>query len=469
MAKKMNDAVNSDASATTGKNVRASENKKTIPRSKSIAQKQETVSSTSSKFEVGNKSRAIKKKVLDGAKNLARPHKALPLKHEKIVVKNLHTAVFDNATSTPSEERLKKKIVGLVKECNDQYNLLNDNDEIPNALHDVERNLQEVLLETNEKVGSFTNFLNQIYQERSLNLEEKARLREVVVRLFSCVYFSPKFKQGGTPHEGKIIDVYGLPAFASQSSIDIASQHAKIIETLENVSRTCGYFTPQSSVHVLLDYPLEIKAFSDPAVLSALATMYGEVLIQPHMDPVVQQEIMRCFDSVLSPYRIKNTAAAGFIIPCIRVWSGSYEDYKDTQEISAHWNNTKISKRLASQSLWQAFVGAEIRKSNIPKGGLLIRPPAPPLVAQAQSLAWDLTQQVYQRLGDTAFSEINFISISDNTLSLRAYDHRNKIVAQSDIVHLFDVITAADDFSLLLKEECDADGPHSMLREKSRK
>lgn len=468
MAKKMNDAVNSDAS-TTGKNVRANEKKKTTPRSKTIAQKQEDTSSISAKPAARNSSKAIKKKVLEDAKNLARPHKVLSLKHEKIVVKNLHTAVFDSAAITPSEERLKKKIVGLVKECNDHYNLLNDNDEIPNELHDIERNLQEVLLETNEKVGSFTNFLNQIYQERSLNLEEKARLREVVVRLFSCVYFSPKFKEGVAPHDGKIIDVYGLPAFASQGSIDIASQHAKIIETLENVSRTCGYFTAQSSVHVLLDCPLEIKAFSDPAVLSALATMYGEILIQPHMDPVVKQEIMRSFDSILSPYRIKSATATGFIVPCIRVWSGSYEEYKETQEISAHWNNTKISKRLASQSLWQSFVGAEIRKSNIPKGGLLIRPPAPPLVAQAQSLAWELTQQVYQRLGDTAFSEINFISVSDNTLSLRAYDHRNKIVAQSDIVHLFDVITAADDFSLLLKEECDTDGPHSMLREKSRK
>lgn len=465
MVKKMNDAANSDASAT-GKNIRASEKKKSITRRKTVTQKQEAVSSTSA---VGSASKAIKKKVLDGTKNLARPHKASSLKHEKIVIKSLHTAVFDNATTPASEERLKKKILGLVKECNDQYNLLNENDEIPDTLHDLERNLQEVLLETNEKVGSFTNFLNQIYQERSLNLEEKARLREVVVRLFSCVYFSPKVKEGVAPHEGKIIDVYGLPAFASQSAIEIASQHEKIIETLENVSRTCGYFTAQSSVHVLLDYPLEIKAFSDPAVLSALATIYGEVLIQPHMDLAVKQEIMRSFDSILSPYRIKNTGATGCIIPCIRVWSGGYEDYKKTQEISAHWNNTKISKRLASQSLWQAFVGAEIRKSNIPKGGLLIRPPAPPLVAQAQSLAWELTQQVYQRLGDTAFSEINFISVNDNTLSLRAYDHRNKIVAQSDIVHLFDVITAADDFSLLLKEECDADGPHSMLREKSRK
>lgn len=464
MVKKLNDVGNADERATPRQHLRASEKKKRIKTQKDIA----SPSSVSAHKTATNK---IKKMVVDGNKKLGQTKKSTTssvFKHEKIVVKNLHTPV-DSLTPTPTEDRLKKKLLNLVKDCNQQYNLLNDYDEIPNSLHNIERQLQEILLEVNEKTENFTNFLNQIYQEKYLNLEEKARLREVVVRLFSCVYFSPKVKSDFDIHEGKIIDVYGLPAFSSADHIQTASHHKKMKTTMEDASRTCGYFTARSSVHVLLDHPLEIKAFSDPAVLSALATMYGEVLIQPSMDPVIKQEILRSFNTILAPYRIKNTSAVGCIIPCIRVWSGSYEDYKNIQEINAHWNSTKVSTRLTSQALWQSFVGTEVRGLNIPKGGLLLRPPAPPLVAQAQSLAWELTQQVYQRLGDNAFAEINFISVNDNTLSLRAYNHRNKIVAQSDIVHLFDVITAADDFSLLLREECDADGPHSMLREKARK
>lgn len=464
MVKKLNDVGNSDGRATSRQPLEDGDKKKRVKNKKDVASRSEVSAHKSA-------TNKIKKMVVAGNKKLGQtkqPSKSSVLKHEKIVVKNLHPPV-DPIAHTPTEDRLKKKMINLVKDCNLQYNLLNDNDEIPNSLHDVERLLQEVLLEVNEKTDNFTNFLNQIYQEKYLNLEEKARLREVVVRLFSCVYFSPKIKNDRDVHEGKIIDVYGLPAFSSAEHIDTASQYEKMRTTMEDASRTCGYFTPRSSVHVLLDYPLEIKAFSDPAVLSALATMYGEVLIQPSMDPVIKQEILRSFNAILLPYRIKNTSAAGCIIPCIRVWSGSYEDYKNIQEINAHWNSTKVSQRLTSQALWQSFVGMEVRGSNVPKGGLLLRPPAPPLVAQAQALAWELTQQVYQRLGDTAFAEINFISVNDNTLSLRAYNHRNKIVAQSDIVHLFDVITAADDFSLLLREECDADGPHSMLREKARK
>lgn len=464
MVKKMKDVVNSDERAAPHQNLRAREKTTRIKNKKDVVpQSSISVRQSSTK--------KIKKMVVDDNKKLGQAKQSITssvFKHEKIVVKNLHTLV-NASIPTPTENRLKKKLLNLVKDCNQQYNILNDNDEIPNSLQKLERQLQEILLEVNEKTENLTNFLNQIYQEKFLNLEEKARLREVVVRLFSCVYFNPKMKSELDLQQGKIIDVYGLPAFSSAGNIDIASRHEKMTTTMQDASRTCGYFTARSSVHILLDYPLEIKAFSDPAVLSALATMYGEILIQPSMDSVIKQEILQSFNSILAPYRIKNTNAIGCIIPCIRVWSGSYEDYKNIQEINAHWNSTKVSTRLASQALWQSFVGAEIGSSDISKGGLLLRPPAPPLVAQAQSLAWELTQQVYHRLGDVAFAEINFISVSDNTLSLRAYNHRNKIVAQSDIVHLFDVITAADDFSLLLREECDADGPHSMLREKARK
>lgn len=463
MVKKLNTSVSSGRANTATDNTVKSTAKKRPA-------KKNTVNETVAKKPTSTQK--VKKDVVSKNQNLARKKTTPPpaVKHEKIATKNLHETTVDNSVPTRTEERLKKKLLGLVKECNAQYNALNDEDEIPAHLHDVERRLQEVLLEINEKIDSFTDFLNHIYQERSLSLEEKARLREVVVRLFSCVYFGPKLSEEIDPQQhGKIIDVYGLPTFSTFDCIQLSAQSSTVVEALQDFSKTCGYFTPNSSVHVLLDTPLEIKAFSDPAVLSALATMYGEVLIHPHMDGVIKDEILRSFNQIVAPYRVKSASATGCIIPCVRVWTGSYDDYKKTQEISAHWNNTNVSHRLASQALWQSFVGGALRASKIPNGGLLIRPPAPPLVAQAQALAWDLAQQVYQRLGDAAFSEINFVSISENTLSLRAYNHRNKIVAQSDVVHLFDVITAPDDFSLLLKEECDADGPHSMLREKSRK
>ena len=459
MGKKMNTSVSSRDADIAADITQKSLAKKRVTKKETVAK---TTTST----------QKVKKDVISKNQKLARKKSVVTtsVKHEKISTKNLHSTTVDSASPTRYEERLKKKLLGLVKESSAQYNALNDEEEIPAHLHDLERRLQEVLLEINEKIENFTDFLNHIYQERSLSLEEKARLREVVVRLFSCVYFGPKLNQEIDPQQhGKIIDVYGLPTFSTSDCIQLAAQSSTVVEALQDFSKTCGYFTPHSSVHVLLDTPLEIKAFSDPAVLSALATMYGEVLIHPHMDPVVKTEILRSFHQIVAPYRASSTTASGCIVPCVRVWSGSYDDYKKTKEISAHWNNTNVSHRLASQALWQSFVGTTLRSSQIPKGSVLMRPPAPPLVAQAQALAWDLTQQVYQRLGDSAFSEINFVSISENTLSLRAYNHRNKIVAQSDVVHLFDVITAPDDFSLLLKEECDADGPHSMVREKSRK
>lgn len=472
MAKKINTDV-SLTQADQNNGPQKSSAKKSIQKKMPSKPEAKNVESQSVKSEAKKQSlsQRVKKKIVDTNKKLGRkPTVVSEVKHEKIAIKNLHSPSVENGIPTRTEERLKKKLLALVKECNTQYNLLNDDDEIPSHVHEIERRMQEVLLEINEKIDDFTGFLNQIYQEKPLNLEEKARLREIVVRLFSCVYFGPKLNDGVDPQQhGKIIDVYGLPAFSSPDCIKTAADDFSIVEALQDYSKTCGYFTPHSSVHVLLDIPLEIKAFSDPAVLSALATMYGEVLIQPNMDPIIKDEILRSFNQIVAPYRMSNSKSVGCIIPCVRVWSGNYDDYKNTKEISGHWNNTNVSQRLASQALWQTFVSGALRSSPVPKGGLLLRPPAPPLVAQAQALAWDLAQQVYQRLGNTAFSEINFVSISENTLSLRAYNHRNKIVAQSDVVHLFDVITAPDDFSLLLKEECDTDGPHSMVREKTRK
>lgn len=432
-------------------------------------QRPKTSSSSVADKSVSNKNSDgdLKKRILSSNKKLGRKKNVVEKTiHEKIETLSLHAAVKKDLSS--QELEFKRVLVKLVVNCNNQYEKLAEDDEVSAELREAEQLLQEHLLVINENVDDFNGFLNHLYQDRILNIEQKARLRESVVRLFSCVYFGTSYKGKDTPENDKIIDVYGIPVFSRPHDLATAAQDLTIQKTMEGASVSCGYFGEGSSVHVLTDCALEIKAFSDPLVLSALATMYGETLIQPKLSAKMRKEILQSFYQVIEPYRMTSQKSGGFIIPCVRIWTGSHQDYKDIDEIAGHWNHTELSSRTVAQTLWNTFVGHSISQSVLPKGSLLVRPPAPPLVAQAQALAWGLVQQVYERLGTNAFSEINFISINDDHLCLRAYNHRNKIVAQSDVVPLFDVITAPDDFSLLLKEECEANGPHSWLREKAR-
>lgn len=402
----------------------------------------------------------LRKKIVSQNKNLA---------SKKISVAKRKVYPIETKTSHPvpvlvdtTNKKLKKKLLDLVKSCCRQYASLNSNEDVPETLHEMERDLQDCLLLIHEQTESFSLFLDTIYNENILNIEEKARLREFVVRLFSCIYYNT---HSNISKEGPcVIDAYGLPVVGSLHQLEMLKKDKTIKSVMENSAISCGYFDKNSDVHVLMDYPLEIKAFSDPSVLSALTTMYSEVVLQNDIDPVVKDEVLSSFLSTIQPYRVTNDSTA-FIIPCVRLWRGSYKEYRNLKEICSSWNSIDLSERMASQNLWHTFVFEKIAQSHIRKGSLLIRPPSPPLVAQAQTLAWDLTQQVYERLGDAAFVEINFVTVDDNTLALRAYNFKKKLIAQSDLVPLFDVITSPDDFSLLLKEECDADGPYSLMSE----
>lgn len=413
----------------------------------------------------------LQKEVVSQNKNLGKRHATpQPSKITPTLMADPFSLVDFSVFSDSKHLRLRKQLSELVKVCNREHAKLDADDDVPPSLHSAEKMLQEFVLSLSETVENFDGFIQLMYHDNMLNIEQKARLRETVVKLFSCVYFgNADNPSSDLEKDGCIVDVYALPVYGSATNMVKASEHPYFSENLSISAKNSGYFGEGSDVHVLSQYPLDWRALSVPSVLTALATMYGELILRPEMPKNIRDEIFRAFESAISPYVLTN-ATCGFVVPCIRVWRGTYSTYRANEEIGNKWNNTQMPSRVASQSIWQTLSSHALGLAApaISRASVLLRPPSPPLVAQSHALAWQLTQQVYERLGTAAFSEINFVTVSDNTLALRAYDHRQRILAQSDVVGLFDVITAPDDFSILLREECDAAGPRSQLRETAR-
>lgn len=346
-----------------------------------------------------------------------------------------------------------------IKQYHQEYNKVLPMEKIPPHVRRLQQDLHQYLGQCYEAVDSMDQLVEKIYRSTVLNVEQKSLFRETVVKVFGKnIFFHPTAP-------AVIIDVFALPVFGDVASVRQLFAEKQTMANMGDLVVSGGYVDPRSKLIALLNVPLKSSAISRPEVLHTLSAVWGEYVFQKDkVDEKTGQEIIRSVLEDLKPHEAES-GHSGFVIPGIRVWVSGGPEYINNNEILSRWSVMNEEEKVLPQFWWQLSVGRMIMKAGVKPGSLMIRPPVLPLVAQAQSLAWHLIQQVYERLGTAPFDEINFVSVAENKLALRAYDHRKRLIAQSDVVSLFDVTASPDDFSELMKYECDTRGPRSQLRE----
>ena len=372
----------------------------------------------------------------------------------------------------------RSQLIARAKDFHSNFSKLEHMQIIPAQALKSEQSLQECLLLIHSEVSDFHGLMESVFVGNELSLEQKAMLREAMVKLFSINFGSDAHLDHFTKrphHHGKyldnqyIVDVFALPMFGSVASAKKLLANQKQMTNLCALSTQSGILSAESDNIAILSAPLDWRALSSPSVLNALCSMWGELVANSSkIDEKTSKEIRRSVYEILSPYALADDMNCGFVLPGVRVWRGSYVSYQKNNELFNRWTQLDQVEKISSHAWWNAVAGHITMNANVDQGSLMIRPPVRPLVAQAQALSWHLTQQVYERLGTLPFAELNFVTVSENKLALRAYDHRKKILASSDVVNVFDVITSADDFSELMQNECSDRGPRSLLRELSR-
>lgn len=332
---------------------------------------------------------------------------------------------------------------------------------IPFHVRELSRTLHKTMIKSLEKTGDISSIITQVYQTPLLTVEQKTLLREEVVKIFS-VHTSRILNT----KEMLVVEVFGLPAFGDIAEAQKFLSDKNALNKLCKAMISSGCISDQSETVAILNAPLHWSSLSHASVLHSLSSAWGSLVAEQNfIDDVTADEIMRTVMRDLAPHILEG-GKTSFVIPGVRVWRGHPQDYvRKTSDFLTQWFKISAEEKAVASSFWGIAAGRLLLESGVEPGSLMIRHPAPPLVVQSQSLAWHVSQQIYERLGMNPFHEINFVSVSESRLVLRAYNHKNTIVAQSDFVSLFDVVSSAEDFSALLKDECSSSGPRTQLQE----
>ena len=291
-------------------------------------------------------------------------------------------------------------------------------------------------------------------------VEQKTMLREMIVRFFS----RQTAVLGGTS-ERLIMDVFALPVFGDTAHVPQLIQ-SRFWPNVPDLMMHSGYVDPHSQAVNVFPVAIDPASMSQPSLLNHICALWGNLLA--NRDTITDQEahlIERDVLARMEPFRAQ-PGVGGWVMPAVRIWRGTAREFRGAPEILSKWDARPTSSRLANNVWWDASVRRILQSAQIPAGTLMIRPPAPVLVARAQAQAWHVAHQVYDRLGLCPFHEINFVTSGETTLALRAYDKRQRLLAQSDHIPLLDVTAAPDDFSALLQEECGENGPATARRHK---
>ena len=238
----------------------------------------------------------------------------------------------------------------------------------------LEKNLHDTILEAFEQTGDIDALCEQVYSSSQLYIEQKALFREAVVRLFGINASVSKMLSS----KPVIVDVFGLPAFG-----DIASAR-KLLNDKKSMQQMCQMLVNSNSISdksfsvAILNIPLRHDALSKPSVLHILSSVWGAFVAQEDkVDTTTGQEILNSIVEKLKPYEVTD-GTMGFVFVGVRVWKGSVNEYKTTQELLSHWSKSKGEEKTIARTWWQLATGRMLLHLGVPQGSLMIRPPAPP-------------------------------------------------------------------------------------------
>lgn len=310
---------------------------------------------------------------------------------------------------------------------------------------EIEHQLQTFFFDLINQQKNISELLNQIYKGMNLTTEEKAYLRENVIKNFSHISFRNQ------KNEMYIIDILGIPCYGDpQESLKISSSMKK---QLEQLAVNTQYVSAKIDFHVLSQYPLQKDALCDTQVLSVLGTMLSEVYLNnstsvPKKDRIFR-EIIDEVEKSLNAFRCESSSL-GYIIPCLSIYKGTLEEYKKLTYFSKNWETTSSIKKIVGQSLWVSATNCLFKQNQIK---IKCRPPVQPLIAFGQTLAWETVMSTYEKKNDF-FHHINFESQTEESYVLTTYNQEDQIIVQSQPISLFEIISAPNEFYDLLQEEC---------------
>lgn len=365
-------------------------------------------------------------------------------------------------------EKHKTKMVSLIKSFHDHYSKVMYNQPLSRSARTSERALQRYMTLLHEKIDDLDEFMEDIYRDPRLNAEQKALARDLLIRVFSINYIEPSHPSD-LPY---IVDVFALPMYGTPSDAYTLLNNNKAREQVAKLACDSGFISDRSERVVVLNRVLRREALSQPSVMNALCAMWGGLLTyEKDVHEVTIQEINQMVDEALAPYDVDITdQSSGFVAVGVRLWKGDSESYRTNGEVFNSWYKSDTIRPMSSNIWWNTACSHIVTACGVSAPNVMMRPPAPPLTAQAQTLGWHMSNQMYARLGTAPFHKVQLMTEANNEqyFVLRSYDYKGKLLAQSDHVHLFDVIAAADDFTEVVHFECGENGPRSILREQSK-